>query len=133
LPAALIDEPFQPEEPTLEESLAFQLNLSSLLSLVLNYNYWDIEDSEVQGNVLTVITPAYEAFLNFLLNGMGNGLGPGFETPVTATESLAVLPDPTTPGLTLPVDPTPLTTSVPEPATWWLAAAGAVWMIRRRK
>lgn len=130
-PAALIEDS-QTAPVTLAEAPPFELNLSYFLNLVLSYTFPDIDDPDVQANVLTVITPAYEAFLNFLLNGANNGLGPGFDTPATLTAAAAV--ELLAVDVITRNDPLSVNTSVPEPSTWWLmAASGAVWLLKRRR
>jgi hypothetical protein len=131
LPATMIEEvpPVTVPAVEVEETPVIQLNLNYLLGLAFTYNYIDIEDPEIQANVRTVITPMYEALLNYLTEGMVNGLGPGFETPATETSTASLL-------LATPLAPgtTGLDVSVPEPGTWglMLCAAGALWWRQKR-
>lgn len=111
-----------PEEPPV-----FQLNLSNLLSLVLQYSYPDLEDPDVQGNVLTVITPLYEAFLNAYLMRTASPAGETTTALTTAiTPPLDLGGAGSGPGGSVNV-------AVPEPSTWMLLAAGGAAIAYRRR
>jgi hypothetical protein len=123
LPPTVAEAPASEEAPP----AIFQLNLSALMALAFTYTYGSFYDEDEQRNVTEAIQPAYQAFLDHLLGASGS-LGPGIEVPTPPVDamSLTVLESPLDGGAD------PFTTSIPEPGTWWLAAAGAAWLALRR-
>jgi PEP-CTERM motif len=83
------------------------LELGQLLQFVMTYAYAGVDNPDEQNAILTALQPQYEAFLN----------SRQFAAPELPATTLAVEPLSTTDSLTN-------LSTVPEPRTWLLLAAG---------
>jgi hypothetical protein len=106
------------------------------LSFALSYQYLDFEVGEVQDRIITAITPFYDAWVNHFLGvpGLPEQLAAVPPATPATVPSIEVIPPVTVLGdLNVAASSaTVLNVAVPEPSTWWLAAVGAAWLLRRR-